>query len=72
MEPEIAFRTGYLMGYLSKKDVDVLPVFDEDGNYLPRLDIAVPADTSQGRVGLGSNPDGDTVTIRVEVIEVLS
>lgn len=62
MEPQIAFRTGYLWGYLSKRGIDAVPVV-EGGNYLPQIDITVPDNVTE--------PDGQKVTIRVEVIEVI-
>lgn len=63
MEPDIAFHTGYLWGYLNKMGISALPVIDLDGNYLPDVDIRVPKDTS--------DLEGDSVVIRVRVREVV-
>ncbi len=62
MTPEIAFNTGWLWGYLSKRGLDVDVVVDDDGNYQPLLDIKVPL--------VDPLAEGETKTIRVEVVEV--
>lgn len=61
MEPEIAFNTGYLLGYFMRKGIVSTPVLDDEGNYRPLVDIEVPTNTL--------DPEAEKVkVIRVEVV----
>ncbi len=61
MDEVIAFNTGWLWGYLSKRGVNAAVVVDDEGNYQPLLDIKVPL--------VDPEVEGERI-IRVEVVEV--
>ncbi len=43
---EQALKAGMLLGHLMEKGVDVSPVVDDDGDYLPRIKVRIPASDS--------------------------